>query len=155
MPNHVTSIITAPKEVLDYMGEEFDFNILVPMPDEVKDEGWYEWSITNWGTKWNAYEAFRCDTETFSIQTAWSCPFPIFGALSEKFPDAEIEVRFADEDTGSNCGVLNFKGGILYDQNIPEDSSKEAYELAFNVCGGEDMYIWNEETQEYEYDEDY
>jgi hypothetical protein len=212
MPNHVTSLISAPKEVLDFMGEEFDFNNILPMPEclnitegtttaigmaletdnytdgwcnskeealkkiegfkeseeEIRELGrqalsnieklghqsWYSWACDKWGTKWNAYEVFRADEESLSIQTAWSCPYPIFEALSEKFPDAEISVQYADEDTGSNVGEFTFQGGELIEEFIPKEQSKQAYELAFDIVGGDEYYRWDEEAKEYVYDDD-
>ena len=29
------------------------FNFFLPTPTELKDEGWYEWNVQNWGCKWN------------------------------------------------------------------------------------------------------
>lgn len=65
-----------------------------------------------WGTKWNACES-NTDLEagTASFETAWGCPRPVLEALSNKFPDETIEVRFADEDIGSNCGTFTLKAG--------------------------------------------
>ena len=33
-------------------GKEW-FSFFKPTPPELKVEGWYEWNIENWGTKWN------------------------------------------------------------------------------------------------------
>ena len=76
---------------------------------------WYDWSIDNWGTKWDA-----CDTNVFTydnyigieFQTAWSTPYPVFEKLAKEFPDIEIEVKYADEDLGTNCGIYAFKNGV-------------------------------------------
>ena len=29
------------------------FDFFKPTPTELKEEGWYEWNVENWGTKWN------------------------------------------------------------------------------------------------------
>jgi hypothetical protein len=215
MPNHVTNILTAPKEVLDFLkGEDgdVDFNTIVPMPEclnitegsetdwgmslitgeapfglseeqfnekiesydeeriaKLKELGqqaldnreklghqsWYSWSCEYWGTKWNAYSVERFDDECVEFQTAWGCPVAFFEALSEKFPNVEIKVEYADEDIGSNCGTFTVKDGDFIEENLPDSCSKEAYELAFRICGGEDYYEYNEEEGTYEYvDED-
>ena len=69
---------------------------------------WYEWSIGNWGTKWNSYgyEEGRdySGNDELWFQTAWSAPHPIMHKLSEMFPDITIEHKWADEDVGANCG---------------------------------------------------
>lgn len=84
MPNHVTTILTAKKVVIDALiktdasGSSIDFGLIVPPPLEgYNDDGgcshqhplfnpdaedpnrncWYAWNIHNWGTKWNAYSA--------------------------------------------------------------------------------------------------
>jgi hypothetical protein len=42
----------------------------------------------HWGTKWNACEAeTNVDAGTTQFDTAWSCPTPVFEALSRKFPE--------------------------------------------------------------------
>ena len=115
MPNHVTNKIRIQ---CDTMGlEEFknqisgengviDFEKIIPMPGatiESKDVpmtgeemgrnpfNWYDWSIANWGTKWNAYDirvqdewdgGDNCEME-IHFDTAWSAPFPIINALRD------------------------------------------------------------------------
>lgn len=85
---------------------------------------WYEWSINNWGTKWNAYgyeegtDYSACDELTF--QTAWSAPHPILRKLSEMFPEIVFKHQWADEDIGMNCGERCYLGGEKIDEFIPE-----------------------------------
>lgn len=71
---------------------------------------WYDWDLHNWGTKWNANETV-VDSDVIEFQTAWSAPSPIYLKLSKELPDEVIEVNYADEDIGSNCGVLRYKDG--------------------------------------------
>ena len=47
---------------------------------------WYDWSVANWGTKWNAYET-EFDEEYLYFKTAWDTPLPIFEKLAELNPD--------------------------------------------------------------------
>jgi hypothetical protein len=64
------------------------------------------------------------------FDTAWSHPFPVIEALSRKFPEHEIEVKYADEDFGHNLGHYKIKNGeITFDAEIAEGSD-EAYEFA-------------------------
>lgn len=121
---------------------KFDFNVLVPYPaewaaaddahDKAMDEalkseakinfkdlpkdgynnGGYRWCIDNWGTKWNAYEVVY-DYDCVYLQTAWSTPGPIWIELSKHFPNLVLIVEYADEDRGSNCGVLAYVNGEL------------------------------------------
>lgn len=72
-----------------------------------------------WGTKWNACEQTaepekgRCEFET-----AWACPMGVFQKLSERFPEDAINVTYADEDIGSNCGTFTLKAGQIIKQDI-------------------------------------
>src|SRR5690606_31988267 len=72
-----------------------------------------------WGTKWNAYDqTLEIDEGRVQFDTAWSCPVPVFEALSKQHHDAEIVVQFADEDIGSNCGTITLKGGQIIAQDV-------------------------------------
>ena len=96
---------------------------------------WYQWSIKNWGTKWNAYQTEdkrNSSTEIF-FQTAWNCPLPVIKKLSEEFTDALIGIDYADEDSGSNCGKILYKAGKEVYCEQPESQSKEAYEIYFEL----------------------
>jgi len=58
-----------------------------PTPPELKEDGWYEWNVENWGTKWN------CDAQdwvkvenpnedqasvTFGFNSAWAPPTALY-----------------------------------------------------------------------------
>ena len=89
---------------------EFDFNNVIPMPNELTDtvsgsenakpdwqkkqsqkliskygaDNWYSWSIENWGTKWNAIDTEveqRDGTLIYRFDTAWDAPRNIAEAL--------------------------------------------------------------------------
>lgn len=72
-----------------------------------------------WGTKWNAYDqVIDLDAGELSFDTAWSCPIPVLTELSKLHPGEEITVRFADEDTGSNCGTVKLKDGEVVSSDV-------------------------------------
>lgn len=99
-----------------------DFCKIIPQPDNLftgnlgskerercKELGvpnWYDWQVSNWGTKWNACEASREMQDgtylTYAFNTAWSPPIPIFEALVEQFPELsfKIECELEGEDKG-------------------------------------------------------
>lgn len=82
------------------------------LPKDGYNQGGYEWCSKTWGTKWNAYEiGFGWDDVYF--QTAWATPKGIWVELSKRFPDMRLEIEYADEDRGSNCGKLTYKNGEL------------------------------------------
>jgi hypothetical protein len=63
---------------------------------------WYDWSIENWGTKWDVNPdgvdqlGAQDDYLDLHFNTAWSPPMPWVKALREAFPDATI-TAFYDE----------------------------------------------------------
>ena len=130
MPNHVANMMKPMNEAatvflveLALSGEKgFAFENYVPGRDKAGKD-WYEWCIKNWGTKWDAYDV-NLIKEGLRFYTAWSCPAPIFEAIAQKYPDAEFRVLFADEDIGSNLGVIHIKNGKctvdLYDDKPRE-----------------------------------
>lgn len=100
---------------------------------------WYEWSVANWGTKWNAYgydeytDYSGCKELTF--ETAWSAPHPILKKLSELFSNISFKHQWADEDIGMNCGERSYLGGEITDWFIPEGI--QATEFALEIWGYE------------------
>jgi hypothetical protein len=80
---------------------------------------WYAWSLGNWGTKWNSYNSKRLTDNTVKFQTAWSTPEQVIKKLSELYPKNSFTVRYADEDTGSNCGRYIYKAGDLLEDYSP------------------------------------
>jgi hypothetical protein len=70
------------RDAIEKEGEEF-FNLLVPRPEE-KEEDWYEWNISSWGTKWDAkpYDVeWEDGAVRFNLDTAWGPPLGFYDAL--------------------------------------------------------------------------
>ena len=110
----------------------FDFDTIIPEPrlesecpedckvnkdshvEEDKERPWFDWYVWRnkyWGTKWGAYDGYvkvGNTVVTFVFSTAWSAPIPIYEQLAKKYPDLTWEVRYADEDIGSNCGIIQY-----------------------------------------------
>lgn len=74
---------------------------------------WYDWCCKNWGTKWNSCNACLVDENTYEFDTAWGTPIEVLVALSKQFPNTTIEVDYADEDIGANCGTYAVKNGKI------------------------------------------
>lgn len=143
--------------------KEFDFRTIKPMPDRIfqgnlgeeerkkyGEDNWYDWSINNWGTKWNA-----CDTHVdgitqfsdstaemqFFFNTAWSCPEEIYTELGKLYPHLKFDIEFADEDIGRNCGIVTIdKGETSF--NYLEDE-----EFASDVWNYSEEYTEEENEQ--------
>lgn len=65
--------------------------------------GWYDWNVREWGTKWDACDAdLNDDSETslgYSFNTAWSIPEPVFNAIVRKFPTLDFDF-WSEEEQG-------------------------------------------------------
>lgn len=102
--------------------DDESFEQFVQMLRNKRACGWFhsmDFARAAWGTKWNAYDqTLEVDEGRVQFDTAWSCPVPVFEALSKLHPDAEIVVQFADEDIGSNCGTITLKGGQIIVRDV-------------------------------------
>ena len=122
------------KNMLKSKDNEFDFNNIVPMPKNIfqgnlgQEErekygknNWYDWSIENWGTKWNA-----CNTEVvddtgnllyYRFETAWDCPRQIALALLRMkktiLKDVEISWDCIHEDGAEEETII--EKGVDYE----------------------------------------
>ncbi len=92
---------------------------------------WYEWSIDNWGTKWNAYYQSKESDDAIRFDTAWAAPIPVILELSKRFPEVTLILVYADECTSSNTGKITFEAGKIVDEFKPEYGSVEAYDIYF------------------------
>lgn len=99
---------------------------------------WYEWSIQNWGTKWNTYsnQFFTKDTtpqkgdQALRFLTAWSPPEPALVVLSQKL--GKIVRNICMDEGGAFYCVTHFhpngeKEEEGYDQlqDVPDDLCQE------------------------------
>jgi|TARA_R110002020_G_scaffold454444_1_gene669877 hypothetical protein len=108
MPNHVSNTVEVIglqnhiNSFLKHMGEGFDFEKIVPMPPS-EESNWLDWSVQNWGCKWNAYDV-KCDLTCdvygevlnpthhvkYEFLTAWQPPRPVVARLQKDWPDLEF-----------------------------------------------------------------
>ena len=68
---------------------------------------WYKWRNFYWDTKWGAYDCYSKVGKSYVIfvySTAWSTSVPIIDKLT--LLGFDFELRYADEDYGSNCGRM-------------------------------------------------
>jgi len=115
-----------------------DFNTFIQCLKNYRKYGsisWYDWSTENWGTKWNAYSQNdeRNTEDTIHFQTAWSSPVDLIIELSKQFPNVTLFLDYADEDSGSNTGKFEIKGGEVVTFIQPESQSKEGYDIYFDL----------------------
>ena len=116
----------------------FDFNAIIPMPPEFNTppsesdrikldeitkarliklhgaDNWKDWSIRNWGTKWNAYEdqileqgvrsKYPKDGNVdayviYTFTTAWNPPVSVIHKLRKECPDFHISAFYDTPET--------------------------------------------------------
>ena len=99
---------------------------------------WYEWSIAMWGTKWNAYDQKRLTENVVYFETAWSAPMPVIRALAKKYEGLNFKLEYADEDIGSNAGIVKYVCGSVTDDSFPITQMIENQELN----GAEGAKLW-------------
>ena len=122
MPNHVQNRVTFTGKIIDltkvkkklgmphYMTSEISrfnfFNLIAPSDKEAyrEDDNRYHWNVSNWGTKWNAYN-LECnfvgldndddnkrDEITYEFNTAWSPPYNVIRATAQWIEDNNLNV---------------------------------------------------------------
>jgi hypothetical protein len=147
MPNWCNNILTIREpstELVEYLKTEgFSFDKIKPMPPELKEgDGWYDWTVENWGTKWDLDEnplmpdSFQDKEILFGFDTAWSPPMGAIEALSEKFPDDHFLLQYLEMGMGF-CGEASFSDGAFIDNQSSED--KEVAKFAEEIFGYEDQ----------------
>lgn len=142
---------------IDWSAE--DFEQLLRCMRGLKEYGhtsWYEWSIANWGTKWNAYQIERISDTVIRFQTAWNAPLKWLEKLIEKFPREVVTIRWADEDFGNNTGhlIINADGSV--EDKRPANDTPESHALAMELRHGGIVpeYMKREPSGKYSYIED-
>jgi hypothetical protein len=105
--------------------------------------GWYNWRVSNWGTKWDACESdWDLDDNELTIhfQTAWAPPIGWLENVSAQFPELEFKMIFQEEGQGF-CGRADGIDGIVEWQDgevVLEDEDGLAVE-------------WDSELDRYKY----
>lgn len=105
------------------------------------------WAIEHWGTKWNAYDIVEKPYGVY-FETARCIPLPIYKALSCMFNREYIAVRWANEDTGNDTGVILLKDGNIVSGGAFTPYSQQAYRNYIEAYHGGVMpsyYFWEED----------
>jgi len=149
MPNWCsnTATINAPKPVIDEIrsilsDQDQDSRLLKwmrPMPPD-QEENWYDWCVTNWGTKWDITSPFVSDdTEedsiTFSFDTAWAPPIEAFRHWAEQ--DGRVTYRLSFVEEGMMFAGWDSYDGEYFDDDIVdhEDDPERYWEMAAEEFG--------------------
>ena len=113
-------------------------------------KSWYEWSIANWGTKWDTGDDIQVnnvseDCLSLYFSTAWSPPTRAFAnSFNEKFDKLYIELEY----TEPGCA---FEGTFIMEHGEESDDQRE-YDCSQDednclYCSSEDC---KKRKQEYE-----
>jgi hypothetical protein len=90
-----------------------------------QSDGWYDWNVREWGTKWDAHEAeLNYETETelsYKFDTAWSPPTAFFERIVEAYPDLDFEFEW-EEEQGWGGEAIGSSGVFMVTKewSIPE-----------------------------------
>lgn len=117
---------------------------------------WYDWRMCHWGTKWNACNTFigMDNPHVVYFDTAWSPSVPIVEKFAKMHPELKITHEYAEEQIGLYCGKHEYENGEIVNRNDYKEFSKEAYELSFELWGGEELYRFDEKLNNYVYIDD-
>ena len=79
---------------------------------------WYNWSVENWGTKWNVEDevsVIDLDNGNYEIRfdTAWSVPIGILKKFGAMCNDGELDWMFYDEDYDGHIFVTKENGKLM------------------------------------------
>ena len=104
------------------------FNFFAPTPVELKEDGWYEWNVSNWGCKWNcdAQDWSRDgNTISFWFDSPWGPPVELYykieqAGLTVKAEYMEEGMRFVGEFVGGSDETYEYQDVEDLD-NIPDN----------------------------------
>ncbi len=85
---------------------------------------WYDWSVLNWGTKWDCYDVREWNiavadeemTATIYYETAWSPATQLWLTVSKQYPTLTFFHEFADEG-GGFLGDETIHNGTVVEEN--------------------------------------
>ena len=104
---------------------------LVACHRETGCDDWYEWSRSNWGSKWNAEATELIDLDvgslTFFFLSASSMPEPVFRALGPLHPKLTFEIAATDPD--NDWAITGRVAGDVAE--FEEADVREAYALIY------------------------
>lgn len=94
-----------------------------PTHEEQLRDAWYNWSVHNWGTKWDAYEVSVAEDVrllTYQFCTAWSPPLEGLKKVSAQYPELVFTMEYWE--LGNDfAGEIEFKNGrqIFHKEGVP------------------------------------
>lgn len=102
-------------------------------------QGWYEWNVRNWGTKWELGDDSRLRYEQpspyglelcYSLSSAWSPPIEALDKLAEQYPNITITLVSIDEN---DCWAMS--GEWDKGEKVYADDIEITHELGISLRG--------------------
>jgi hypothetical protein len=109
---------------------------------------WYEWSIKNWGTKWNSSCTVFGD-KTIEFDTAWDPATPVIQKISEQNPEIKMAFMYADEEIGYHTGYMLITNGHVDLSGSFPDGKEDAYKQAMDLWDCSDEYVYDPKMHTY------
>jgi hypothetical protein len=102
----LTATTDSNRKLLDELEKQFNssdkaviFDMIKPTPLHLLEgNGWYDWRIKNWGTKWDATilsATRKKNIATLYFETAWAPPIEIYKALEEE--GFKVEATYVEQ----------------------------------------------------------
>jgi hypothetical protein len=151
------NFITPPEEIREeYFGRQPQYSDSLSTSDpnwwaQVEERRkvsthWYDWNITNWGTKWDvSWEEEdvpsieqQNDSRFFLVwhfNTAWGAPEPVYRAMAERFPNIEFDFE-ATEESNAFAGKMTFVDGKVVTDEWVSQPTHEDYDRLDIPCIG-------------------
>lgn len=122
-------------------------------------DGWYDWNVREWGTKWDATDVeleqyLKNKTIVYRFTTAWSPPEGAFQAMIEQHPRLHFKFE-CEEEQGWGVEYESFNGNLSVVKEWDIPSSHADYVERDNedgcVCNWEeDRDEWFDDCHKYE-----
>ena len=101
--------------------QAFSLESLYPCPDS---KNWYDWRITNWGTKWDVQISDVLESDTtqdhakvvYCFDTAWSPPTSGIQEISNQFPLLTFTLNYWEAGMGFKGKYKCKAGEVLLDE---------------------------------------
>lgn len=109
-----------------------------------------DWRRKHWGSKWNKPAPIPTYTENTLIFQTEGDIRPLVNALSEKFPDIEIEYLWVGEEFSHCCGRYTYRNGIgtgSHSQIIARNMIAD--EIKYQYLGGYTSFKYNKHKHDY------
>lgn len=143
-PETITEFVDAVKT------EEQPLSFEKIAPRDAGDD-WYEWSLKNWGTKWDAsFGSVFCafgspdavipdkrvsiiqpGSAFYAFETAWSPPLPVIETASKIWPGLRFELSYGEPGNDYAGKFVCDEGVVICDEDLPIDEILAPEEMWF------------------------